>query len=467
MQYNAPLDQPSNPNAPYIDGNPAAGIQGSIVPAASIEYDQRETVEVITRANVRNYSDFSGTPCAVPANTDLTQLRKAIEGFITSWQFLITTEVTFTVHGSGANFPDLIAAFNYLGKYKITPTGHVILQLGGALPGAASAQQYIYTQTIIIDHPNNDRISIFGAKMLAPVPRNDTGYAWNGPSTAQRAADTATNLAMLRTKFATELHFVGPISSTFYPVAGIQIIGICLMHLDALLLTGDSTSYQGSGFLFNCAGYLNNLPKSMVAGSPFSYDGLAAVNWRDGYGFNFDVGSMVSMQGETGSDQNTTPPLIACGNNGGIALTNGGFITSSANAICLGNDTAGFYLWPRSGTQWDGGLFCNANAGQGIQCYLSSTGYLSAPLNAGATNIGPSHCYRNGGYGLWCEMTNISASIDFGAGANGNNAGSGGGQIYAGNNSGVQLWGSYANYTPCTPAFGTNGNNNSMINVGW
>jgi hypothetical protein len=53
MLYNQPLDQPANTNAPYIDGNPAAGIQGSIVPAASIEYDQREVVEVITRANVR------------------------------------------------------------------------------------------------------------------------------------------------------------------------------------------------------------------------------------------------------------------------------------------------------------------------------------------------------------------------------------------------------------------------------
>ena len=44
MKYNQPFDQPSNPNAPYIDGNPSAGIQGSIVPAAAIEYDQREIV---------------------------------------------------------------------------------------------------------------------------------------------------------------------------------------------------------------------------------------------------------------------------------------------------------------------------------------------------------------------------------------------------------------------------------------
>ena len=120
-------------------------------------------------------------------------------------------------------------------------------------------------------------------------------------------------------------------------------------------------------------------------------------------------------------------------------------------------------LWPRSGTQWDGGLFCNANGGQGFQCYLCSTGYLAAPLVNGAYTGGPSHAMRNGGYGMWLEMTNITCNIDFGAGANANQTA----QIYAGNNSGVQLWGDYANYNPCTPAFGTNGNNNSMINVGW
>jgi hypothetical protein len=338
--------------------------------------------------------------------------------------------------------------------------------MGGAASGSGYAIQYIYTQTIIVAHPNNDRISIFGAPMLAPVPRNDSGYAWNGSSTAQRATDMTTNLNMLRTKFATELHFQGNIATSNYPLAGIQILGKALMHLDALLFTGDGSA-QGEGVLFNCIGYTNNLPKSIQPASPFSYDGLAAVNWKGGAGFNWDVGACMGVEGVNGQDQNTSPPFIAIGCNSGIALTNGGFVTCSGNAICLGNDTSGFYLWPRSGTQWDGGLFCNANAGQGIQCYLSSTGYLAAPLNLGAYNVGPSHCYRNGGYGLWLEMANISANIDFGAGANGNNAGSGGGQIYAGNNSGVQLWGAYANYTPCTPAFGTNGNNNSMINVGW
>jgi hypothetical protein len=67
VKYNQPFDQPSNPNAPYIDGNPSAGIQGSIVPAASIEFDQREIVNVIAAAALS------------PTNADVTQLLQSLK----------------------------------------------------------------------------------------------------------------------------------------------------------------------------------------------------------------------------------------------------------------------------------------------------------------------------------------------------------------------------------------------------
>lgn len=67
MKYNQPFDQPSSPNAPYVDGNPSAGIQGSIVPAASIEFPQREIVTAIQAAGLN------------PDNGDLTQLLQMIK----------------------------------------------------------------------------------------------------------------------------------------------------------------------------------------------------------------------------------------------------------------------------------------------------------------------------------------------------------------------------------------------------
>ena len=432
-----------------MDGNPAAGIQGSIVPAASIEFDQREVIEVITRANTRGYSDFDEILCGVPSNADLQQLRKAIEGFIRNWEYIISTEVTFTVHGPGARFHDLIEAFAYLGKYRITPTGHVILQLAGAAPGSAQSTQYVYTQSIEIAHPNNDRISIFGAPMLAPVSRDDTGYAWNSNSVSQRAADAVTNLAVLRTKFATELHFSGPITSC------LRIGGVALRHLDGILFTGDGNPDQ-SGLNFNCSGYMNSLARTLAGDTGWAYDGLAAANFKGYYGgFMWENGACMGILGET-ADQNFVSPFIAVGNSYGMVCRNGGFVTSYGNGICLGSDHDGFQVWVRSGVQWDGGLFCNANGESGIACYLCSAGWVDGPKSFGA-NIGPSHSYKNG-TGLYLEGTNISIVCDFGAGGNANST-----QVNAGNNSGVRLRSGSVNYTPCSPAFGVVGNNNSLI----
>ena len=65
MKYVPPLGA-TDPNASYQDGNPEAGILGSIVPAAAIERPQREILNVLTAAGL------------TPSDTDLTQLLAAI-----------------------------------------------------------------------------------------------------------------------------------------------------------------------------------------------------------------------------------------------------------------------------------------------------------------------------------------------------------------------------------------------------
>ena len=79
MQYNQPYGI-TDPNAPYINGNPATGTMGSIPPAASIEYDQREIVAVIQYAFNKGLIDFNNQVCQAPSNADLQQLLKAIFG---------------------------------------------------------------------------------------------------------------------------------------------------------------------------------------------------------------------------------------------------------------------------------------------------------------------------------------------------------------------------------------------------
>jgi hypothetical protein len=66
MKYEQPYGV-SDPNAPYINGNPSTGTMGSIPPAAAIENPQREIVNLISDAGLS------------PADTDMHQLAKGVQ----------------------------------------------------------------------------------------------------------------------------------------------------------------------------------------------------------------------------------------------------------------------------------------------------------------------------------------------------------------------------------------------------
>jgi hypothetical protein len=66
MEYVPPLGA-ADPDESYVDGNPAAGIEGSPVPAAAIEGMLREIIQVIVQSGLE------------PTGADLTQLADAIE----------------------------------------------------------------------------------------------------------------------------------------------------------------------------------------------------------------------------------------------------------------------------------------------------------------------------------------------------------------------------------------------------
>lgn len=65
MRYNEPYGGAAD--APYVNGDPSIGRAGSIPPAASIEYPQREIANFVTDAGL------------VPSNADLHQLAKAVQ----------------------------------------------------------------------------------------------------------------------------------------------------------------------------------------------------------------------------------------------------------------------------------------------------------------------------------------------------------------------------------------------------
>jgi hypothetical protein len=87
MRYNQPYGMPEEVvlyDTPYVNGDPSIARAGSIPPAASIEYDQREIIAVIQWAYDHGYYDYAAQLCQAPTNADLTQLLKAIFGIMNS-----------------------------------------------------------------------------------------------------------------------------------------------------------------------------------------------------------------------------------------------------------------------------------------------------------------------------------------------------------------------------------------------
>src|SRR5579872_1099798 len=113
MKYHQPFDLPSNPNAAYVDGNPGAGVSGSIPPAASIEYPQREIVNFITDSGL------------TPADADLHQLSESVQA----------GKVSFGVDTGSANA--LSVALTPVPP-AYTPGMRVYILVGNSITGATT-----------------------------------------------------------------------------------------------------------------------------------------------------------------------------------------------------------------------------------------------------------------------------------------------------------------------------------------
>jgi hypothetical protein len=394
MQYNQPFDQPTNPNAPYVNGVKNAGIKGSIVPAEGVEYDQREIVEVIAKAYARGYKDFTGTPCGAPTNTDLQQLRKALEGYIESQitvpQWYIDTTVTFTVHGAGANFPDLVSALQYLSKYIITNRGFVTLAI------AAGRWNYGATQ-IKLNHPNADRILITGATMSHALAI--TSFPISGYNPANRVNDRAAAINNCRAAYTTELTFSGN--------GGIlnSAVGCTLTQL---LLTGTKASEMG---VWNSAGscFVNNCSCCDMGYSGFVSNGGSLY-----------LSGFCSATG---------------GNNSGFAATNG-LMWHGGTMVSTSHDGSGFssgYSSIISGGAI--GIGCGNGGCGGIATFASLELAAGSQLNYNATegvfieqamfqlfgSAGGSQIKFNGDWGLYASIgtTAVGPKTAFGSNASG------------------------------------------------
>ena len=131
MKYTPPLGS-LEADAPYVDGNPTAGIRGSVVPAAPFNQLQKELVHIITQAGLE------------PSADDLTQVLAALKKLFAAPSAIIP--------------PDGVTIIE-----KEIGSGKKVL-------AAASAGT--------LDTLEAWRKSMIGAPMMLPSPVLPDGYMW-------------------------------------------------------------------------------------------------------------------------------------------------------------------------------------------------------------------------------------------------------------------------------------------------
>jgi hypothetical protein len=413
----------------YVNGNPVTGTEGSIPPATAFDEAQVEIVEVIQRAGI------------VPTHGDLTQLWQALMALFA--QKYITSPITKTVHGVGADFTDLNAAMTWVAQYIITATGFVTFMV--------AAGKWTYTQTVEINHANSNRIAIQGGALLGAAPTGPnmtvTGYKVASDGTAQ--------ITYLRSIFATELSFTGGVTG-FHVSRGGATMRYLLLTGSQTIATGyrqgigldvfadlmtDGLAFWGWGY---CAVGINEAGVRNISSLSFTVSYCAS-------GFVMRVGWYQAGEFTTYPDQIQTETIItSCGMGSGGGNRTG--IDSYAGSFWAGKLTL-----KGCSTQSGNGAI-NCETGSQFICAHGSVISINAPqgLNAVQSTV-------------IFEYSSLTSNSQYGAFTQGgivfldysNCAGNGSYDLIAGSSGYIEIAGGSANNT--SPARNTWGGDTSYI----
>ncbi|MCJ2141863.1 hypothetical protein [Methylobacterium sp. E-066] len=287
-------------------------------------------------------------------------------------QPIIDTAVVKSVHGTGADFPDLNAAIAWANRRRIAATGSLTFQLAAGVNTA----RYIYNQSISFFHPDGARIVIQGQPITAALPAGSSLQV-NGSSAANRLADTTQNLATLRNVFATEIFFTGGAS-----IKGQGAIG----GIAGLLITSDGTGADG------IAWQSGTLPLTNVG-----------VFGAGGCGVQVNNATLL-LSGTCYGIGNTQA---------GFQAAAGGFILTTLNAVMVGlsNATLGFGVF--------GGVIASTALGGLATLHARGNGSDGVQASGGrVTASAASVSSSNGGHG-WNFTANANGYL-LGAAAAGN-----------------------------------------------
>lgn len=290
MKYNQPYGV-TDPQAPYVNGNPALGVQGSIPPASSIEYPQREILAVIESAGI------------VPSNSDLTQLLQALQ-----WHLANVTQDTKVHYGEAGGTANTITTTLAPVPASLAPGRIVLLKIAsnnggggvtlnpngeGAIPvvkpsgSALDANDLVAGQVALmvtgVSGGNATRFELIGSIAAANVA--ETAFVHYGVDSGAKNA-LVTTLAPTITSYAAGLLALVKVSVTNDAAATINCNGLGIKaiktpaggDLVASTLIGGGVAilvYDGTNFQF-----VGMLPDNAITAS-LAQNGY--IRWANGF----------------------------------------------------------------------------------------------------------------------------------------------------------------------------------------
>jgi len=285
----------------------------------------------------------------------------------TRWWTTPNTIILENVTINVANTTDLNSLFAALGRKRITPTAVVTIKLASG----------VYTPFITY-HLNADRIVVEGT-MLAALPVT-TDFARTGNSSGARASDSANNIAMLRSRYGTEIQF----NNAAVPIAGEMIIGHVgpgRITIKNVLVTGQNV-YASAGAFFGAIGPAH--------GCNMLCDGVAV--WGSGWNaFAVSQGNLDCIR------------CFASGNHGVGFMSYGGSRMSLYYSGSFGNAQDGCQAGVGAMLYLYNDTICQMNAWTGVFAWQGSTFLLkttntvtgnalfdlqSSDISAGSVNAG-------------------------------------------------------------------------------
>lgn len=417
MRYIQPygIDEPDDPydlnlDAPYINGNPATGVNGSIPPAAVMEYPQREMLKVIKEAGVDT-----------PTNEDLTQFYRAILYHIqrdkpnwandagTANALVVTLDPAPLSYTAGLVVRTKANASNTgATTLRVMPLAPVaVVGLGGtaALIGGeiVAGQIYEFVHDGNVWHLLRPRSQAGAQGATGPIgpqgPKGDTGSSGTKGATGQtgeQGPQGATGAVGpvgpkgdpggmgIDGGGFTHTQYYNKGSWTFTVPTGITSLKIRGWGAGGAASLAGSSPGTGGGSGAYAEGYLTVSPGQQLqitvgAGAPRTSSG-AGQN-----GGSTSITSVFTLGGGTGGNTGTQTP----GSGGAATIAAGNFISRDGNAGWIGNAT--YDRGPGAGAPFGGG--------PSTGCYGMSSGNVEDGTWPGGGGAGGTSLVNGGGGG--------------------------------------------------------------------